>query len=73
MSSDEKKSVLIVDDDITVRKLISHHLKRNDYSVIEAEGSTQAFEELKKGDIDLVLCDVTMEEMDGFTVRFCDS
>jgi phosphoserine phosphatase RsbU/P len=69
MSSDGMKSVLIIDDDITVRKLISHHLKRNDYNVIEAEGSTQAFEKLKKGDIDLVLCDVTMEEMDGFT--FC--
>lgn len=69
MTANEKKSVLVIDDDITVRKLISHHLKRNDYEVIEAEGATKAFGILKNDDVDLVLCDVTMEEMDGFT--FC--
>ena len=69
MTTDETKSILIIDDDITVRKLISHHLKRNNYIVIEADGATKAFEVLKTDDVDLVLCDVTMEEMDGFT--FC--
>ncbi len=69
MTTDENKSVLIVDDDITVRKLISHHLKRNDYEVIEAEGPAKAFDKLKNENVDLVLCDVTMEEMDGFA--FC--
>ena len=37
--------------------------------LIEAEGATKAFGILKNDDVDLVLCDVTMEEMDGFT--FC--
>ncbi len=69
MPNDDKKSILIIDDDITIRKLLSHHLKNNNYTVFESEGPSKAFAQLKEKPIDLVLCDVTMEEMDGFT--FC--
>ncbi len=69
MVSNEKKSVLIVDDDITIRKLISFHLKNNDFISYEAEGPEKGFEILNEHDINLVLCDVTMDGMDGFT--FC--
>ncbi len=69
MPNDEKKSILVIDDDITIRKLLNHHLKKNNYTVFEAEGAFPAFDLLKKESIDLVLCDVTMEEMDGFS--FC--
>ncbi|HCY74935.1 MAG TPA: response regulator [Ignavibacteriales bacterium] len=69
MSESEKRSVLIIDDDKTIRKLISHHLKLNNYIPFEAENSYQAFDILKNKNIDLVLSDVTMEGMDGF--EFC--
>ncbi len=69
MPNNGKKSVLIIDDDITIRKLISHHLRKNDYEIFEADGANAGFIQLKENRIDLVLCDVTMEEMDGFT--FC--
>jgi phosphoserine phosphatase RsbU/P len=69
MNSSEKKSILIIDDDLTIRKLISHHLKKNGYEVFEAEGANGGFDYLNKQKINLVLCDVTMEEMDGFS--FC--
>jgi len=69
MPNDEKKNVLIIDDDITIRKLLNHHLKKSNYTVIEADSASQAFDQLKSGHIDLVLCDVTMDVMDGFT--FC--
>ncbi len=69
MPNDEKKNILVIDDDITIRKLLTHHLKKNNYTVFEAEGALPAFEQLKTEKIDLVLCDVTMDEMDGFT--FC--
>ena len=69
MSESEKRSVLIIDDDKTIRKLISHHLKLNNYIPFEAENSNQAFDILKNKNIDLVLSDVTMEGMDGF--EFC--
>ncbi|QQS35197.1 MAG: response regulator [Ignavibacteriales bacterium] len=69
MNSDEKKSVLIIDDDITIRKLISHHLKIKDYSVLEATNPDEGFSQLNNQKVDLVLCDVTMGDMDGFS--FC--
>ncbi|MBE0538770.1 MAG: response regulator [Ignavibacterium sp.] len=69
MSESEKRSVLIIDDDKTIRKLISHHLKLNNYIPFEAENTHQAFDILKNENIDLVLSDVTMEGMDGF--EFC--
>lgn len=69
MNSDDKKSVLIIDDDITIRKLISHHLKIKDYGVIEAINPEEGFAHLKNQKVDLVLCDVTMGDMDGF--EFC--
>lgn len=69
MPESEKRSILVIDDDKTIRKLINHHLKLNDFIPFEAENSSQAFEILKKERIDLVLSDVTMEGMDGFA--FC--
>jgi len=69
MLNDDKRSVLVVDDDITVRKLISHHLRNNNYNVFEATGAIEGFKKLDEQKIDMVLCDVTMDEMDGFT--FC--
>ena len=69
MANSEKKNILVIDDDLTIRKLIGHHLKRNGYDIFEAEGADEGFSFLNEKKIDLVLCDVTMEEMDGFT--FC--
>lgn len=70
MISDDKKTILVIDDDITIRKVISHHLKSNKYSVLEASGPEEATTTLKNQNVDLVLCDVTMGEIDGFT--FCE-
>jgi phosphoserine phosphatase RsbU/P len=69
MNNNENKSVLIIDDDLTIRKLMSHHLKADKYKIFEAPGAPEGFQILEKEKVDLVLCDVTMEEMDGFT--FC--
>jgi sigma-B regulation protein RsbU (phosphoserine phosphatase) len=69
MSETEKKSILIIDDDKTIRKLINHHLNLNNFKPFEAENTQQAFEILRREKIDLVLSDVTMEGMDGF--EFC--
>jgi sigma-B regulation protein RsbU (phosphoserine phosphatase) len=69
MFSDDSKSVLIVDDDPTIRKLISHHLSKNNFQTHIAGSAKEGFQHLENQKIDLVLCDVTMDEMDGFT--FC--
>ena len=69
MLPDEKKKILVVDDDITIRKLLKHHLIRNNYDVFEAQDAIEGHKQLNQTNIDLVLCDVTMEGIDGFT--FC--
>lgn len=69
MSENSDKSILIIDDDLTVRKLLSFHLKRKEYHVLEATGSEEGFQFIEREKVDLVLCDVNMDGMDGFT--FC--
>jgi len=70
MKDADKKSILVIDDDVTIRKLITHHLKLNNYNTFEAKNAEEAFQILGKAHIDLVLSDVTMDEMDGF--EFCE-
>jgi len=67
--SDVGKTVLIIDDDITIRKLLSHNLKTNNFQTFEAESADEGFYYLENNNIDLVLCDVSLGNMDGFT--FC--
>lgn len=69
MSFNDKKAILVIDDDITIRKLISHHLNLNNYKVYLAANTDEGFSQLKSNNIDLVLCDIIMDKMDGFT--FC--
>jgi Response regulator containing a CheY-like receiver domain and a GGDEF domain len=69
MLPEEKKTILIIDDDLTIRKLIGYHLKDNGYGVLEAEGAEEGFKFLFGEKVDLVLCDITMQDMDGYT--FC--
>ncbi len=69
MNNNEKNKVLVIDDDIVIRKLLRHHLDKNGYDVMEATGPEEGLTHLSATPIDLVLCDVTMEGMDGFT--FC--
>ena len=69
MGDSEKKSILVIDDDVTIRKLINHHLNLNNYKVYLASNSDEGFDLLYKNNIDLVLCDIIMDKMDGFA--FC--
>ena len=69
MQNVQNKTVLVIDDDATIRKLISHHLISNKFNVLMAENAEDAFQILDDHSIDIVLCDVTLGNMDGFT--FC--
>lgn len=62
-----KRSVLIVDDEKTNRKILSKILS-GDYEVLEADNGATALKMLQKPDhhIDVVLLDLLMPEFDGF-------
>lgn len=62
-----KKLILIVDDDSDNRLLLGSILK-NEYKILFAATGEQALSTLNEEQIDLVLLDVVMPKMDGFTV-----
>jgi len=63
-------TILVVDDESRMRKLVKDFLVQKDFKVIEAENGEVAiniFEE-KKEKIDLILLDVMMPKLDGWSV-----
>jgi DNA-binding response OmpR family regulator len=66
--TEPKCRILIVDDNETVRSLVSDHFKGLGYSVIEARDGVQGLETAVKGLADLIILDVVMPGMDGFAV-----
>ena len=61
---------LVVDDEIRMRKLIKDFLVAKGYSILEAEDGEKALEafEENKNKINLVLLDVMMPKLDGWSV-----
>lgn len=59
-------TVLVVDDDAHIRKLIRLYLENSHYHVVEAEDGQKALELLGKHSIDLAIVDVMMPNMDGY-------
>ena len=64
----QNKTVLIVDDEQRIRKLISDFLQREGYTVLEADNGQSALALFAAERIDLVILDVMMPEPDGLTV-----
>ncbi|MCT7994751.1 response regulator [Laspinema sp. C5] len=59
-------TVLIVDDSITVRELLSMTFNKAGYRVEQARDGQEAWEKMRSGlPCDLVFCDIEMPRMDG--------
>ncbi|MBN8554232.1 MAG: sigma-54-dependent Fis family transcriptional regulator [Deltaproteobacteria bacterium] len=65
--SQEKKKVLIVDDESGMRHMLSVLLEREGYHIDSAQDGKEGLEKIKLNTYDLVLCDIRMPEMDGLT------
>lgn len=64
-----RRKILIADDEFRMRKLVKDFLKKEGYSVYEAENGREAVDIfIEEEDIDLVILDVMMPEYDGWTV-----
>ena len=59
--------ILVVDDDQNTRKYIKTLLEGNGYHVIDAENGEAALDAIEKNHVDLVVIDVMMPKMDGYT------
>lgn len=61
-------SILIVDDDDSIRSLLHQELADAGYRIDEASNGKQALERVRANRPDLILLDVMMPEMNGFDV-----
>lgn len=66
--TDTKASILVVDDDASIRELLHEHLSRVGYDIHTAEDGDQMRERLKTYSVDLIVLDVMMPGDDGFTL-----
>lgn len=60
--------ILIVDDEQGIRSIIKEYCEEMGYETEEAESGKQALEKLKIKDYDLMVLDIMMPEMDGYTM-----
>lgn len=59
--------LLIVDDEVKIREVIREYAEFNDYEVDEAEDGMKAIGLCKLNDYDLIILDVMMPKLDGFS------
>ena len=59
------RTVLVVDDSVTIRQMVSFTLKHAGFSVVEACDGQDALERLGSARVDLVITDLNMPRMDG--------
>ena len=60
-------NVLIVDDEYGIREIIKEYCLNENYNVYEAENGIVALEQLEKNNIDIIILDIMMPKMDGYT------
>jgi len=63
----DSKKILVVDDDLTIHKLLKTRLEAALYHVITAGDGQEGLVKFKKERPDLILLDVMMPNMDGYT------
>jgi CheY-like chemotaxis protein len=62
--------VLVVDDSLSVRKMVERALEMRGFEVLAASSGTEAMERIDSAMPDLVVCDVVMPDVDGY--RICE-
>lgn len=67
-TNDCKGKILIVDDEISILKLLLHMLSERHYHVYTASDSSKAMQTLQKDLPEIILLDIMMSDMDGYEI-----
>lgn len=59
--------ILICDDEAKIREIIKKYAIFSNYEVVEAENGLDALEKIKEYKIDLIIMDIMMPDLDGFS------
>ncbi|GIL14669.1 MAG: DNA-binding response regulator [Chloroflexi bacterium] len=60
--------IYIVDDENTLREVVRRYLELDGFLVVEAESGPEALEKLREKPADLILLDIMLPGLDGFTI-----
>ena len=67
-SSSQKTTIMYVEDNMENRILVRRILMSEDYAVMEAVSAVDALNQLQNTRPDLILMDINMPDMDGYTL-----
>ncbi|PFB50151.1 DNA-binding response regulator [Bacillus thuringiensis] len=62
------KTVLLVEDERRLREVVSDYFRNEGFEVIEAEDGKKALELFAEHEIDLIMLDIMLPEIDGWSV-----
>jgi len=63
-----KQTILVVDDETTIREVVRRYLEREGFAVIEAENGNQALQHLREQAPNLIILDVMLPGLDGLSI-----
>jgi DNA-binding response OmpR family regulator len=63
-----QQTIFIVEDEAAIREVVRKYLELDGFRVLEAETGTQALETLREQNVDLILLDIMLPGLDGFTI-----
>ncbi|MGN1349650.1 MAG: response regulator [Anaerovoracaceae bacterium] len=66
--NDSKKKILVVEDEKSISDIIKYNLEKEGFHVVTAYDGEEALARAKAEDPDLILLDVMLPKMDGFSV-----
>jgi len=66
--SSKKTTVLVVDDDVRMLRMMQHVLELEGYRVVKVDGGAAAIDAFDEETPDLVLLDIMLPDIDGYTV-----
>lgn len=61
-------TILVVDDDASIRELVTIFLKREYFSVVEAEDGQEALDIAESFEIDMAIIDIMLPKVDGWVL-----
>src|SRR5215211_6619241 len=64
----QEVTILLVDDEESVQKLLAFPLEREGFHVVQARDGEEALERFDENDVDLVILDVMLPKLDGLEV-----